>query len=159
MKCQNRVDSEAIRSDIFEQKIPVCPKCCPSGQLNIDFDAAGAVESEEEDLSIFPPSEVTTDSEPSSAQPRTAKPEKDVLPIIKPDIVFFGEGLPEEFHSSMSKDKDACDLVIVIGSSLKVRPVALIPCEYTAVLCQDLGSTYLLTVHMPIFLVRCTTIL
>ena len=49
------------------------------------------------------------------------------MPVIKPDIVFFGEGLSDEFHTSMSIDKDECDLLIVIGSSLKVRPVALIP--------------------------------
>ncbi|KOX72208.1 NAD-dependent protein deacetylase sirtuin-1 [Melipona quadrifasciata] len=47
--------------------------------------------------------------------------------IMKPDIVFFGEGLPDAFHDAMAKDKDECDLLIVIGSSLKVRPVALIP--------------------------------
>ncbi|KAK7075521.1 NAD-dependent protein deacetylase sirtuin-1 [Halocaridina rubra] len=46
---------------------------------------------------------------------------------MKPDIVFFGEGLPDEFHDKMAEDKDECDLLIVIGSSLKVRPVALIP--------------------------------
>jgi NAD-dependent deacetylase sirtuin 1 len=51
--------------------------------------------------------------------------------IMKPDIVFFGEGLPEIFHESMAKDKDECDLLIVIGSSLKVRPVALIPSKFT----------------------------
>lgn len=50
---------------------------------------------------------------------------------MKPDIVFFGEGLPEIFHESMAKDKDECDLLIVIGSSLKVRPVALIPSKCT----------------------------
>lgn len=47
--------------------------------------------------------------------------------VLKPDIVFFGEGLPEEFHSTIDTDKEECDLLIVIGSSLKVRPVALIP--------------------------------
>lgn len=47
--------------------------------------------------------------------------------IMKPDIVFFGENLPESFHRAMKQDKDAVDLLIVIGSSLKVRPVALIP--------------------------------
>uniref|UniRef100_H2YKD8 Deacetylase sirtuin-type domain-containing protein n=1 Tax=Ciona savignyi TaxID=51511 RepID=H2YKD8_CIOSA len=47
--------------------------------------------------------------------------------ILKPDIVFFGENLPEHFHRQMTKDKDDADLLIVIGSSLKVRPVALIP--------------------------------
>ncbi|XP_043198435.1 uncharacterized protein LOC122368511 isoform X2 [Amphibalanus amphitrite] len=47
--------------------------------------------------------------------------------IMKPDIVFFGEGLPDEFHRSMELDRERCDLLIIIGSSLKVRPVALIP--------------------------------
>lgn len=50
-------------------------------------------------------------------------------PIMKPDIVFFGEGMPDEFHRAMALDKEECDLIIVIGSSLKVRPVALIPCK------------------------------
>ncbi|KAK3601904.1 hypothetical protein CHS0354_041841 [Potamilus streckersoni] len=49
------------------------------------------------------------------------------MPVIKPDIVFFGESLPEQFHRQMAQDKNVCDLLIVIGSSLKVRPVALIP--------------------------------
>ncbi len=47
--------------------------------------------------------------------------------IMKPDIVFFGEGLGDEFHNSIAQDKDDADLLIMIGSSLKVRPVALIP--------------------------------
>ncbi|GFT91371.1 NAD-dependent protein deacetylase sirtuin-1 [Nephila pilipes] len=47
--------------------------------------------------------------------------------IMKPDIVFFGEGLSDEFHDCLNEDKQVCDLLIVIGSSLKVRPVAMIP--------------------------------
>uniref|UniRef100_A0A673GHP0 protein acetyllysine N-acetyltransferase n=1 Tax=Sinocyclocheilus rhinocerous TaxID=307959 RepID=A0A673GHP0_9TELE len=42
-------------------------------------------------------------------------------------LTFFGENLPEFFHRAMKQDKDEVDLLIVIGSSLKVRPVALIP--------------------------------
>uniref|UniRef100_A0A1B0D9H0 protein acetyllysine N-acetyltransferase n=1 Tax=Phlebotomus papatasi TaxID=29031 RepID=A0A1B0D9H0_PHLPP len=41
--------------------------------------------------------------------------------IMKPDIVFFGEGLPTAFHDAIMADRDACDLLIVIGSSLKVH--------------------------------------
>lgn len=52
------------------------------------------------------------------------------LAIMKPDIVFFGENLPEMFHRAMKQDKDEVDLLIVIGSSLKVRPVALIPSTF-----------------------------
>ncbi|XP_018429020.1 PREDICTED: NAD-dependent protein deacetylase sirtuin-1 [Nanorana parkeri] len=54
-------------------------------------------------------------------------PQEEPLAIMKPDIVFFGENLPEQFHRAMKYDKDEVDLLIVIGSSLKVRPVALIP--------------------------------
>lgn len=41
--------------------------------------------------------------------------------------MFFGEGLPEIYHKSINDDKNKCDLLIVIGSSLKVKPVANIP--------------------------------
>ncbi|XP_033887046.1 NAD-dependent protein deacetylase sirtuin-1-like isoform X1 [Acipenser ruthenus] len=81
LTCKYKVDSEAVREDIFNQVVPRCPKCPP-------------------DLP---------------------------LAIMKPDIVFFGENLPEQFHRGMKHDKDEVDLLIVIGSSLKVRPVALIP--------------------------------
>ncbi|KAF8370695.1 sir-2.1 [Pristionchus pacificus] len=47
--------------------------------------------------------------------------------VIKPNIVFFGEDLHSDFHTQMAIDKHEADLVVVIGSSLKVRPVSLIP--------------------------------
>ncbi|RLN90443.1 hypothetical protein BBJ28_00001302 [Nothophytophthora sp. Chile5] len=43
--------------------------------------------------------------------------------IIKPDIVFFGESLPRRFHDSIKSDEGEADLVLVMGSSLKVNPV------------------------------------
>ena len=46
--------------------------------------------------------------------------------VIKPDIVFFGEQLPDDFHHTISIDKDKCDLLIIMGSSLKVKPVSLV---------------------------------
>ncbi|CAJ0933087.1 unnamed protein product, partial [Mesorhabditis belari] len=58
---------------------------------------------------------------------RVAHCSRCVQGVIKPDIVFFGEDLGEEFHRQMAIDKHNVDLVVVIGSSLKVRPVSLIP--------------------------------
>jgi NAD-dependent deacetylase len=47
--------------------------------------------------------------------------------ILKPDVVFFGEPLPEQ-TLRMANDRAAhCDLLIVIGSSLVVYPAAYIP--------------------------------
>ena len=61
----------------------------------------------------------------TSTIPKSVTPEQPG--IMKPDIVFFGEGLGDEFHKSVAVDKNEVDLLIMIGSSLKVRPVALIP--------------------------------
>eukprot|EP00735_Rhodelphis_limneticus_P011685 TRINITY_DN4819_c0_g1::TRINITY_DN4819_c0_g1_i1::g.995::m.995 TRINITY_DN4819_c0_g1::TRINITY_DN4819_c0_g1_i1::g.995 ORF type:complete len:688 (-),score=73.41,sp/A0A0G2JZ79/SIR1_RAT/59.32/5e-100,SIR2/PF02146.12/9.6e+03,SIR2/PF02146.12/1.2e-60,TPP_enzyme_M/PF00205.17/0.38,TPP_enzyme_M/PF00205.17/1.2,Rep_fac_C/PF08542.6/0.11 TRINITY_DN4819_c0_g1_i1:242-2305(-) len=47
--------------------------------------------------------------------------------VLKPDIVFFGEKLPREFEDALDADKDSADLLIVMGSSLKVRPVSSVP--------------------------------
>lgn len=97
-RCKYKVTADVIRDDVFAQRIPLCPKC-------------------------------STDALPSLIDSTTGEHYKSLVSqgIMKPDIVFFGEGLPEIFHESMAKDKDECDLLIVIGSSLKVRPVALIP--------------------------------
>lgn len=47
--------------------------------------------------------------------------------VIKPNIVFFGEDLGDEFHRHVVEDKSKVDLIVVMGSSLKVRPVSMIP--------------------------------
>jgi len=51
--------------------------------------------------------------------------------LVKPDIVFFGEGLPAAFGDSSAVDFPSCELLIVIGTSLKVAPfnelVACVP--------------------------------
>ncbi|TPX31311.1 hypothetical protein SmJEL517_g05331 [Synchytrium microbalum] len=43
--------------------------------------------------------------------------------ILKPDIVFFGEPLSQLFSDHFDADKKTVDLLIVMGSSLKVAPV------------------------------------
>lgn len=98
-KCRHKVSATEIRDDIFEQRIPLCQICNPN-----------------------------TPS-PSSAELNADESYKSLVwrGIMKPDIVFFGEDLPEQFHSAIDNDRKQCDLLIVIGSSLKVRPVALIP--------------------------------
>lgn len=46
--------------------------------------------------------------------------------LVKPDIVFFGEALPKEFHINKSLPSSA-DLCIVMGTSLTVQPFASLP--------------------------------
>ncbi|XP_017085189.2 LOW QUALITY PROTEIN: NAD-dependent protein deacetylase Sirt2 [Drosophila eugracilis] len=44
--------------------------------------------------------------------------------VVKPDIVFFGENLPQRFYSSPDEDFQDCDLLIIMGTSLEVQPFA-----------------------------------
>jgi len=44
--------------------------------------------------------------------------------LVKPDIVFFGEDLPEKFFRCAEVDFRSCDLLIIMGSSLVVQPFA-----------------------------------
>lgn len=48
--------------------------------------------------------------------------EKKYGSLVKPDIVFFGESLPEAFHKGLERDFPRCDLLIVLGTSLAVQP-------------------------------------
>ena len=43
--------------------------------------------------------------------------------LIKPDIVFFGEDLPECFYRSLHEDRSKVDLLLVMGTSLQVHPM------------------------------------
>lgn len=101
-RCKFKVDAIDIQDDILHQRIPMCKVC-----------------------------ETSKEDDETSMNPRPDQPfnynQLVLAGVMKPDIVFFGESLPDKFHSTIELDKTNCDLLIVIGSSLKVRPVALIP--------------------------------
>ncbi|ERL91577.1 hypothetical protein D910_08907, partial [Dendroctonus ponderosae] len=100
-KCEHKVGADKIRNIVLSQKIPMCEKCHGDTDVSVSTDDFGSDATNYKDL-------VQSG-------------------IMKPDIVFFGEGLPDTFHDAMASDKTEGDLLVVIGSSLKVRPVALIP--------------------------------
>ena len=47
--------------------------------------------------------------------------------LLKPNAIFFGESLRTETLNQADKMTEACDLLIVLGSSLLVYPVAFYP--------------------------------
>jgi NAD-dependent deacetylase len=49
--------------------------------------------------------------------------------ILKPDVIFFGEALPQETLSQAMREAEACDVMLVIGSSLVVYPAAYVPIQ------------------------------
>jgi len=108
LECRRRVPGAEIESDILQHKVPLCPVCNPPAdrpqkKKANKKKAKGRWDSDEEDESDDP------DYPPC---------------IMKPDITFFGEKLTDEFDHCLSSDREKVDLLLVMGTSLKVAPVA-----------------------------------
>ncbi|KAL4959664.1 uncharacterized protein BDV14DRAFT_193615 [Aspergillus stella-maris] len=121
VKCQYKVAGDEIYDEIKKGVVPECAQCRkqiaedslkPQGQkrkrnskgIHRDRSKHGEDSSDDDDYEIPTPG------------------------VMKPDITFFGEDLPDEFgHRLLHHDRDKVDLVIVIGTSLKVAPVAEVP--------------------------------
>jgi len=56
--------------------------------------------------------------------------------VYRPDVVLFGEGLPDEPFDRAQRAARRCDVFLALGSSLTVRPASLLP-EVAA----DAGAT------------------
>uniref|UniRef100_M4BVU7 Deacetylase sirtuin-type domain-containing protein n=1 Tax=Hyaloperonospora arabidopsidis (strain Emoy2) TaxID=559515 RepID=M4BVU7_HYAAE len=54
-------------------------------------------------------------------------PELDCRGVLKPEITFFGEILDDKVSTTITKDRLRADLLLVMGTSLKVAPVMEIP--------------------------------
>ncbi len=49
--------------------------------------------------------------------------------VLKPDVILFGEQLPERAWARARKAAQQCDLMLVAGSSLEVLPAAGLPMQ------------------------------
>ena len=52
--------------------------------------------------------------------------------ILKPDFIFFGEGIPEQAYLDSFDHANKADLVIIVGSTGEVMPACLVPKEAKA---------------------------
>lgn len=67
--------------------------------------------------------------------------------ILKPDVILFGEQLPQNALFEAQQEARACDLIIVIGSSLEVLPVAGLPMQAI-----DRGAHLIIINNSPTYL-------
>lgn len=52
--------------------------------------------------------------------------------ILKPDFIFFGEGIPEKAYNLSLKESKNADLFLVIGTTGEVMPASFIPQKASA---------------------------
>ncbi|KAI0731379.1 SIR2-domain-containing protein [Earliella scabrosa] len=111
INCRVRVPGTEIADDIMNQRVPLCKICnaqqppaatgkAAKKKAKKRKDGWDSDQSDEPDVPPYPPG------------------------VMKPDITFFGEKLDDVFDRSLLEDREKVDLLIIIGTSLKVAPVS-----------------------------------
>ncbi|CCE65614.1 hypothetical protein TPHA_0M00390 [Tetrapisispora phaffii CBS 4417] len=116
--CHWQLPGEKIFNSIRKMELPLCPYCYPKRKEYFPTEVVTETDSSEKIFSI--PSQFDSDMGRFSTFSYVQKS----CGVLKPDITFFGEALPSKFHKTIRKDILECDLLICIGTSLKVAPVS-----------------------------------
>ncbi|ORY70638.1 DHS-like NAD/FAD-binding domain-containing protein [Leucosporidium creatinivorum] len=119
LRCRTKFPGSAIEADVFASRVPLCPLCTA-----ID----------EEKAKNAPPPKKSPEKWSANSKAFEDDDEDEMgfvsewegKPLVKPDIVFFGEMLSDEFDHRLLEDREEVDLLIVIGTSLRVSPVSQI---------------------------------
>ncbi|AGO12344.1 AaceriAEL013Cp [[Ashbya] aceris (nom. inval.)] len=107
--CHLKMPGERIFQQIKDREIPLCAYCYPKRQ---------------EEYPTVTDEQGNKSGQQSSHNSSSLFHMSRSFGVIKPDITFFGEALPLEFHTNIRQDVLQCDLLICIGTSLKVAPVS-----------------------------------
>ncbi|CAL1715219.1 unnamed protein product [Somion occarium] len=111
INCHTRHPGNAIEDDIMNHRVPLCKGCPP---IQPPTKPKAKKKPKKKNLSVWEQDD--DDDEPDiPAYPPG---------IMKPDITFFGEKLSNEFDKALIEDRPLVDLLLVIGTSLKVSPVS-----------------------------------
>lgn len=124
IQCGHQVPGEVIFPEIKASRIPYCPRCAVPRRSTQN--------SRKRKLAADGTTTTKKYRRPRGDYDSASDSEYDMPSkggIMKPDITFFGEALPDEFSRRLTgSDRYKTDLVIVIGTSLKVAPVSeLVP--------------------------------
>ncbi|EST10109.1 Sirtuin family [Kalmanozyma brasiliensis GHG001] len=113
--CGYTCKGSGIAADIFAQRVPKCPRC---EQRKVD--EAKKPSKKKRKLGNGKSWRPTDDSD----EDETDETQLPGFGILKPDITFFGEKLEDKFDHALLADREHVDLLIVMGTSLKVAPVS-----------------------------------
>ncbi|KAF2733174.1 NAD-dependent histone deacetylase SIR2 [Polyplosphaeria fusca] len=117
-KCKFKVPGEEIFDAVREQKPAQCKRCIE--EIATKRPGTKRKRSSNGTKKRRGPGDDDSDSDGAYDIPQPG--------VMKPDITFFGEALPNDFFMRLkTEDHDKVDLVIVMGTSMKVAPVSEIP--------------------------------
>ncbi|PFH55025.1 hypothetical protein XA68_11016 [Ophiocordyceps unilateralis] len=124
VQCGHGMPGDAILPHIRAGQVPRCPRCLKALRANSSSSSSlkrkrssGADNKKRRRWSDDSAGDDDDDDDDDDDEPQAG--------VMKPDITFFGEPLPDEFSRRLTEhDRDKVDLVVVIGTSLKVTPVS-----------------------------------
>ena len=141
-KCKHQVPGETIFASIRAKEIATCTVCerkIAAGEPLVDAAASSTKAGGGRKKS--PKFHYDDDDSDSSSDADDDIPTPGVM---KPDITFFGEDLPNDFFARFNTlDCDAADLVVVIGTSMQVAPVAKMPDKLAQAGREDVPCIYI----------------
>ncbi|KAK8847568.1 hypothetical protein IAR55_005427 [Kwoniella newhampshirensis] len=121
LRCKTRVPGPTIEPYIMAQKVPYCGTCRETRDRGLEIRRArkeaakkSKLKGKAKEWDSGSEEEDSDGSEWGGGEPG----------IIKPDITFFGQALDSEFDQCLFKDREEVDLLVIIGTSLKVAPVS-----------------------------------
>lgn len=114
-KCRHKVPGHQIFDDIRAKKVSRCKRCLENiARQPPQLKKRKSTKLRKNDW------EDSSDDDGAYDIPQAG--------VMKPDITFFGEKLPDDFFQRFTdRDVKTVDLVVVIGTSLKVAPVSEMP--------------------------------
>jgi NAD-dependent histone deacetylase SIR2 len=128
VKCGYKVPGETIFPDIKAGRIPRCRRCATQPGRTLPNGSNSRKRKVNRDGTEKKPRRRPGDYDSNSDSEFDAPSGSGSYAncgVMKPDITFFGEPLPDEFGRRLTEhDRDRVDLLIVIGTSLKVAPVS-----------------------------------
>jgi len=132
VECKYQVPGETIFEDIRNGNIPRCDRCISQQRAALK---PAAMKRKRSANGLDKKKRRGSSDEDDDTEYNL--PEAGVM---KPDITFFGEALPDRFSDRLTgHDRDLVDLVIVMGTSLKVAPVS----EVVPYLPADIPQMYI----------------
>ena len=145
-KCKHQVPGETIFASIRAKTVATCGECArkiAAGEPLVSSKDGGktAAAAGGAAKKKSPKFHYDDDSSDSSSAAEDDIPTPGVL---KPDITFFGEDLPSTFFSRFNThDLPTADLILVIGTSMQVAPVAKMPDKLAQAGREDVPCVYI----------------
>lgn len=121
--CGYEVPGSAIKSDIMAQRVPQCPQCQEREAMQRTTKLAKHKAHLRKKNGRGKGGDDGSDDE--EGQDRLPG-----LSVMKPCITFFGEKLSDEFDRCLVADREEVDLLIIMGTTLKVAPVSEIVAHF-----------------------------